>query len=131
MLLGKIRAIFGRIRDARSVVWGKARAISSGMRYARFVALLVIAFAIVMYAAPYAVDAAQCTISDAPPRSKCLAAAYNRARKDTNLAAGIIALAVTLAAWRPGRDDQAPANLNHQFLLVTLAAWRPGRDDTE
>ena len=87
MLLGKIRSVFSR------------------MRYAQFVALLVIAFAIVMYAAPYAIDAAQCTVSDQPPRSKCLAAAYNRARKDTNLAAGVIALAVTLAAWRPGRDD--------------------------
>ena len=84
---------------------GKVRSALSRMRYVRFVALLVIAFAIVMYAAPYAIDAAQCTISNEPPRSKCLAAAYNSARKDTNLAAGIIALAVTLAAWRPGRDD--------------------------
>ena len=74
-----------------------------GIRRARYVALLVIALAIVMYAFPYLLDAAQCIIEVEQPRLKCLDTIYNRARRDTNLAAIIIALAVTLAAWRPER----------------------------
>ena len=74
------------------------------IRRARYVALVVIGFALAMYAAPYLVDALQCAgESTADQVLECLGETYDRARQDTNLAAITIALAVTLAAWRPGR----------------------------
>ena len=81
--------------------WDKIRFGLRRLSYARFVALVVIAFAIVMYAAPYLLDAVQCTSQSLQPIGRCVVDVYDGARSDTNLAAGIIALAVTLAAWRP------------------------------
>ena len=86
---------------------GKFRALFRRVSYARLVALLVVAFAIVMYAAPYLLDAVQCTSQIEEPLDKCLDKVYDEARRDTNLAAGIIALSVTLAAWRIGGDGSA------------------------
>ena len=74
------------------------------IRRARYVALVVIGFALAMYAAPYLVDALQCAGESAADQVlECLGETYDRARQDTNLAAITIALAVTLAAWRPER----------------------------
>ena len=74
------------------------------IRRARYVALVVIGFALAIYAAPYLVDALQCAgESTADQVLECLGETYDRARQDTNLAAITIALAVTLAAWRPER----------------------------
>ena len=76
------------------------------IRRARYVALVVIGFALAMYAAPYLVDALQCAgESTADQVLECLGETYDRARQDTNLAAITItiALAVTLAAWQPER----------------------------
>ena len=86
---------------------GKLRALFRRVSYARLVALLVVAFAIVMYAAPYLLDAVQCTSQIAEPLDECLDKVYDEARRDTNLAAGIIALSVTLAAWRIGDNGSA------------------------
>ena len=88
--------------------FGKLRGLFRRVSYARLAALLVIAFAIVMYAAPYLLDAVQCTSQiHQQPLDKCLDKVYDQARRDTNLAAGIIALSVTLAAWRLGDNGSA------------------------
>ena len=71
------------------------------LRGARFIALMVIAVAIVVYIAPYIVGSTQCVTSAEQSVRDCLGQIYNEARSDTNLAAGVIALAVILAAWRP------------------------------
>ena len=89
------------------MLFGKFRGFFRRVSYARLAALLVIAFAIVMYAAPYLLDAVQCISQVQQPLDKCLDKVYDQARRDTNLAAGIIALAVTLAAWRLGDNDPA------------------------
>ena len=81
-------------------MFGRLRGLFRRVSYASLAALLVIAFAIVMYAAPYLLDAVQCTSQVDEPLDKCLDQVYDQARGDTNLAAGIIALSVTLAAWR-------------------------------
>ena len=74
------------------------------IRRARYVALVVIGFALAMYAAPYLVAALHCADEGAADQVlECLDKIYDLARRDTNLAAIIIALAVTLAAWRPER----------------------------
>ena len=89
------------------------------LRNVRLIALLLIGIAIILYTAPYLADVAQCVdrrdaaaihptalaCADEPMPSylQCLGNTYDRARRDTNLAAIIIALAVTLAAWRPER----------------------------
>ena len=88
---------------ARMVV-AFAAAIFRRTRQTRNMALVVIAVAIITYASPYFVDALQCANQNAAGQAlKCLDKVYDRARRDTNLAAITIALAVTLAAWRPER----------------------------
>ena len=63
---------------------------------------MVIAVAIVVYIAPYIVGSTQCVSSAEQSVRDCLGQIYNEARSDTkSLAAGVIALAVILAAWRP------------------------------
>ena len=74
------------------------------LRGVRFVALLVIGIAITLYLAPYVADAGRCLDDAEPPVKECLGEIYAEMRADTNLAAGIIALAVILAAWRPLPD---------------------------
>lgn len=74
------------------------------IRNLRFLALLVILGAVVLYIAPYLVGAIECVGDMEPPIKQCLGKIYHDARSDTNLAAGIIALAVILAAWRPVPD---------------------------
>ena len=106
---GKIKSAFRGMRYVRYaalVVLALVNGVARRIRRAWYVALAlaVIAFAIVMYASPYLLDAAQCIAEVEQPRSKCLGETYNQARRDTNLAAIIIALAVTLAALRPGQD---------------------------
>ena len=86
----------------------KVRGAFRSIRHARYVALVVIAFAIVMYASPHLLDAVQCIVAIETHRDRCLEKTYNRARRDTNLAAIIIALAVTLTAWRPERQCRRP-----------------------
>ena len=106
------------------------------LRSVRLIALLLIGIAIILYTAPYLADAAQCvdrrdaanTYPTAlacadevmPSYLQCLGNAYDRARRDTNLAAIIIALAVTLAAWRPElrhpRRNRAPARARRRSL---------------
>ena len=76
-------ARFGKIRDVR------------------LIALSVTVVAITLYLAPYLVGALECVGDTDLAVNKCLTKVYDEARSDTNLAAGIIALAVILAAWRP------------------------------
>lgn len=75
--------IFGKIRDVR------------------LIALSVIIAAVALYLAPYLVGALECVGDTEPPVKQCLGKIYHDARSDTNLAAGVIALAIILAAWRP------------------------------
>ena len=73
------------------------------MRDARLIALSVIVIAVILYLAPYVVGATEC-IGEPKPKvtvRECMTDIYHDARSDTNLAAGVIALAVILAAWRP------------------------------
>ena len=120
---GKIKSAFRGMRYARYAVRTAldfANGVVQRIAHARYVALVVIAFAIIMYASPYFLDAAQCIIEVEQPRSKCLQKTYNQARRDSNLAAIIIALAVTLAAWRPERYPprrrRAPARARRRSL---------------
>ena len=102
---GKTGYAFRGIRRARlaaMAVIAFAIGVFRRIRRARYVALVVIGFAIAMYSAPYIIDAGQCIV-EADQALECLDKIYDRARRDTNLAAIIIALAVTLAAWRPER----------------------------
>ena len=83
------------------------------IRDVRLIALLIITVAIAMYVAPYLFGVMRCV--DQPERQadtpeqpvtvkECMAEIYHDARSDTNLAAGIIALAIIMAAWRPVQD---------------------------
>ncbi len=83
------------------------------IRDVRLIALLIITVAIAMYVAPYLFGVMGCV--DQPERQadtpeqpvtvkECMAKIYHDARSDTNLAAGIIALAIIMAAWRPVQD---------------------------
>ncbi len=84
------------------------RKIFRAIRDARRMALGIISAVIVLYIAPYFLDAVGC-IGDAIgcigestcSIRGCLGMVYSAARQDTNLAACVIALAVILAAWRP------------------------------
>lgn len=80
------------------------------IRDIRLIALLIIAAAITMYVAPYLFGVMRCI--DQPDHQaksteqpiavrECMTEIYHHARSDTNLAAGVIALAIILAAWRP------------------------------
>ena len=80
-------AIFGKIRDVR------------------LIALFVKVVAVARYLAPYLVGAIECVSDTTLPVKQCLSDIYDEARGDTNLAAGIIALAVILAAWRPVPEE--------------------------
>ena len=102
----KIKSAFRGIRYAALAALAFANGAARGIGRAWYavLALVVIAFAIVMYASPYLLDAAQCINEVEQLRGKCLEKTYNQARQDTNLAAIIIALAITLAALRPGQD---------------------------
>ena len=118
MRLPRIRRTLARIGDAG------------------FIALVVIALAFFLYITPYVVDAVQCVPSTKQPAQQredgedgtdlsfwqCLGKTYNQARRDTNLAAIIIALAVTLAAWRPERPRRRP---NRRRPTRTRAHNRP------
>ena len=109
----KVRGVFhwgmSYASYAARVVVAFAAAISRRTRQTRNIALVVIAVAIITYASPYFVDALQCANQNAAEQAlKCLDKIYDRARRDTNLAAIIIALAVTLAAWRPERPRRRP-----------------------
>ena len=82
-------SLFGRLRDAR------------------LIALSVIVAAVILYLAPYVVGATECIGKPNPKVTvrECITDIYHDARPDTNLAAGIIAPAIILAAWRPVSDD--------------------------
>ena len=133
-MCGKIKSAFREMRYARYAaltVLDFANGAVRRMGRARYVALAVIAFAIIMYAAPYFVDALQCgNENDAEQALKCLDKIYSRARRDTNLAAIIIALAVTLAAWRPERYQtrRRRANANASPQIRTRARRRSLRN---
>ena len=100
----KIKNAFRGMRYAAKTALAFANGTVRRISRARYVALVVIGFALAMYAAPYLVDALQCAgKSTADQVLECLGETYDRARQDTNLAAITIALAVTLAAWRPER----------------------------
>ena len=73
------------------------------LRDARLIALSVIVIAVILYLAPYVVGATECIGKPKPKVTvrECMTDIYHDARSDTNLAAGVIALAVILAAWRP------------------------------
>ena len=76
------------------------------VRNVRLVAILIIGIAIALYVAPYLFGVVRCVDQPEPNATvkQCLAQIYDDARSDTNLAAGIIALAIILAAWRPAQD---------------------------
>ena len=112
----------GKIKSAFWGMWYGARAafaFANGtvrrVGLARYAALVVITLALFLYLTPYVVDALQCVRSAEQPAAQredgtdlsfrqCLGETYDMARQDTNLAAIIIALAVILAALRPGQD---------------------------
>ena len=103
----------GKIKSAFRGMWYGARAAFAfangavrrvGLAWYAVLALVVVAFAVVMYASPYLLDAVRCVTEVEHPLNKCLGETYDEARQDTNLAAIIIALAITLAALRPGQD---------------------------
>ena len=129
----KVKGVFqGGMRYARYAVLAMiafAIGFFRGIRRARYVALVVIGFATAMYSAPYVIDAGQCIV-EAEQALKCLDKIYNRARRDTNLAAIIIALAVTLAAWRPERyrTRRRRARANAQAQIRTRARRRSLRN---
>lgn len=104
---GKIKSAFRGMRYARYAALTALDFANGAVRrigHARYVALVVIGLAIAMYSAPYLLDALRCgNENEADQALECLDKIYDRARRDTNLAAIIIALAVTLAAWRPER----------------------------
>ena len=129
----KIKGVFrwGKryAKYAATVVTAIGIGIFRRIRRARYVAMVVIGLALAMYAAPYLVDALQCVNeNEADQALKCLDKIYDRARRDTNLAAIIIALAVTLAAWRPERYQtrrrRARANANANAQIRTRARRR-------
>ena len=75
--------------------------ITGKLRDVRLIALFIIVVAVALYLGPYVVNAVECVGDVEPPASECLSKIYDEARGDTNLAAGVIALAIILAAWRP------------------------------
>ena len=72
---GKIKSAFRGMRYARYAVRTAldfANSVVQRIAHARYVALVVIAFAIIMYASPYFLDAAQCIIEvEQPPANAC------------------------------------------------------------
>ena len=79
--------------------------VTGKLRDVRLIALLIIVVAVALYLGPYVVDAMECVGDAEAPVKECLAEIYHNARSDTNLAAGVIALAIILAAWRPVPDE--------------------------
>ena len=95
-MLSRFGEAFGKIRDVR------------------LVALSIIVVDVAMYVAPYlfgvmgCIDQPELQVkrTEEPATVKeCLSHVYHEARSDTNLAAGVIALAIILAAWRPVPDE--------------------------
>ena len=91
-------------------MFGSFGSAFSKIRDVRLIALLIIVVAIAMYVAPYLFGMMRCidepellAKATAQPITvrECMTEIHHNARSDTNLAAGVIALAIILAAWRP------------------------------